>query len=57
VIEKGMRLRINDAMDVVVLDICDGSVKLGVLHDDRETPPPTPQGLPAVRCSNDREHP
>ncbi len=31
-IEKGRRLRINDAIELVILDVCDGSVKIGMFR-------------------------
>ncbi len=35
-LEKGARLRVNDAIDVVVLEIYNGSVKIGLV--DRSPP-------------------
>ncbi len=38
-LEKGARLRVNDAIDVVVLEIYNGSVKIGLV--DRSRPATT----------------
>ncbi len=44
-LDKGARLRVNDAIDVVVLEIYNGSVKIGLV--DRSRPVTTiSEGLP-----------
>ena len=35
-VDKGARLRVNDAIDVVVLEICNGSVKIGLVERSPE---------------------
>ena len=36
-VDKGARLRVNDAIDVVVLEIYNGSVKIGLVERSRPT--------------------
>jgi hypothetical protein len=35
VLHKGTKIRINDAVDVVVLDVCGEAVRIGVLDDSQ----------------------